>query len=139
VLVKRKFKRRGKNGKNEVSAAGMEKKSIEGYILCSTSDSKIDIHLWIGDTGALVHMTPYYDKLTNVKTGNEVSKITMGNITTEEVTVSGDVVGMFQEGTKEEKIVRTRNVTKLKNGQINLFSIFQMRVDFDRNRSPSKE
>jgi len=113
-------------GKKELSAAGTDKKSTEEYILCSTSDSKIDSNLWIADTGASVHMTPYFDKLTNVKTDNEVSKITMGNGTSEEVTISGEVVGMFQEGTNNEKLVRIRNVTYLKNGNINLFSISQM-------------
>jgi hypothetical protein len=98
---------------------------VQEYLLSTADNGNIeDTDLWIADTGATVHMTPYIDKLSNIKSqGSDI--ITMGNRSQEEVKVIGDVMGIVGDK-KEEKHIRIQGVTYLKNGRVNLFSVSQM-------------
>jgi hypothetical protein len=75
---------------------------VQEYLLSTVDDGNIeDTDLWIADTGATVHMTPYIDKLSNIKSQG-LDIITMGNGSQEEVKVIRDVMGIVGDK-KEEK------------------------------------
>jgi hypothetical protein len=57
---------------------------------------RLIILILIADTGATVHMTPYKDKLINVKTQSTSNVIIMGNGSQELVLVSGEVTGLVK-------------------------------------------
>ena len=65
---------------------------MDEYLLCSVIGSVDDPDLWIADTGASVHMTPYVNKLTKIEQSNNMGTVTMGNGSQEDVQLTGEVV-----------------------------------------------
>jgi hypothetical protein len=66
------------------------------FLFCSMSfptDQQIlnDPNVWIGDTGATVHMTPYQNGITNIRKGSKNDAVTMGNKQVEEATLIADI------------------------------------------------
>jgi hypothetical protein len=112
----------------EMAAAGMDI-SIQEYLLGLAENEGEglleDPDLWIADTAATVHMTPYRSDLTNLQKLEECNLITMGNGLQEEMKEVADVIGTISNNGKEMS-VRIQDVTILSNGRINLFSISQM-------------
>jgi hypothetical protein len=84
-----------------------------------------DQNLWIADSAVTVHMTPYQNGLKNIKKVDGIDTIAMGNGTKEQITEVADVLGAISVR-KELKKVRIQDVTILKNGKFNLFSLSQM-------------
>jgi Reverse transcriptase (RNA-dependent DNA polymerase) len=84
-----------------------------------------DPNIWIADTAATVHMTPHRIGMTNVRKIENGDVITMGNGTQERVQEIADIEGIVCNKNKKRK-VRIQDVTILKNGRFNLFSISQM-------------
>jgi hypothetical protein len=98
---------------------------VQEYLLSTADDGCInDTDLWIADTRAMVHMTPFLNKLSSVKSQG-LDIITMGNGSQEKVEVIGNVIGAVR-GDKGEEKIKIQGVTYLKNGRFNLFSISQM-------------
>ena len=58
--------------------------------------------LWIADSAATVHMTPYKNGLVNLKKLKNNNHITMGNGEEEQYKVIGDLIGEVQFNGQEE-------------------------------------
>ena len=86
-----------------------------------------DPNLWIADSGASVHSTPFCHGLTNLKTPGDGAGITMGNGETEMVTAIGDIRGAWcnKHGVETCRVNLT-DVTVLPGGKYNLFSLGTM-------------
>jgi hypothetical protein len=84
-------------------------------------------NVWIGDTGASVHMTPHRGGMYDVKKANPVDAITMANGSSENVTVIGSIDGRLCD--KNGNVLndaKISNVTYLPEAKYNLFSITQL-------------
>jgi hypothetical protein len=86
-------------------ALDKKKPHLDEYLLITVKSEVNNPDLWIADTGAIVHMTPYKDKLINVKTQITSNVITMGNGSQELVTVLGEGTGVVK-GKNEENFMR---------------------------------
>jgi Zinc knuckle len=120
-----------KSNKDESSekAAAMinDVNNLQEYLLGTLDNSNMinDQDLWIADLEATVHMTPYQNGLNNIKKVDNIGTITIGNGTMEQITDVADVLGTISVK-NEKKRVRIQDVTILKNGRFNLFSLSQM-------------
>jgi hypothetical protein len=101
--------------------------NLQEYLLGTMDNSDVinNQNLWIADLAATVHMTPYQNGLKNIKKVDDIGTITMGNGTKEQITEVADVLGTISVRNKIKK-VRIQDVTILKNGKFNLFSLSQM-------------
>ena len=101
---------------NETAALGVyqnDKNELNEYLLSSIDNEVINgPDLWIADTAATVHMTPYRDGLQNLKR-IESEPITMGNGSTEMANEVAEVVGTINQDGKQIRI-RIEDVTVLK-------------------------
>jgi hypothetical protein len=117
-----------RNQNREAAAVGIDKTVTrdisEEYLLGTMDTDQINSpDIWIADTAATVHMTPYRMGLENIKK-TDGEAITMGNGSTETVTEVADVTGEIECKGKMIQI-RIKDVTVLKNGSFNLFSVSQ--------------
>jgi hypothetical protein len=86
-----------------------------------------DPNVWIGDTGATVHQTCHDIGLINSKKATESDSITMGNGSTESAVKMSDLKGTIcDKHGREVSTATMTEVTYLKNGHFNLFSIPRM-------------
>jgi hypothetical protein len=101
--------------------------NLQEYLLGTMDNSDVinNQNLWIADLAATVHMTPYRNGLKNIKKVDNIGTITMGNGTKERITEVADVLGTISVRNKMKR-VRIQDVTILKNGKFNLFSLSQM-------------
>jgi len=114
------FKVKISSKNNEQAAAAVDTNNNDTrqeYLLgvLDKDDVINDPNLWIADTAATIHMTPYRTGVTNLRKINNAGTITMGNGTQEEITEVGDVLGIVHQG-DEGKRVRLQDITALKNG-----------------------
>ena len=108
----------------EAAALVIDEEVKEEYLLGTIDADLINSpDIWIADTAATVHMTPYRTGLENIKK-TKAEAITMGNGSTETVTEVADVTGELECKGKLIQI-RIKDVTILKNGSFNLFSVSQ--------------
>jgi hypothetical protein len=86
-----------------------------------------DPNVWIGDTGAAVHMTPCKNGITNIRKGSKNDAATMGNKQVEEATLIADIPGQVcnKNGSQLNRTIM-KDVAPVPNGGFNLFSITKM-------------
>jgi hypothetical protein len=82
----------------ETGATAKETGSRVEYLLMAMefpTDQKFldNPNVWIGDTGASVHMTPHRSGMHDVKAAELVNAITMANGSSENATVIGSIAG----------------------------------------------
>jgi Reverse transcriptase (RNA-dependent DNA polymerase)/Zinc knuckle len=101
--------------------------NLQEYLLGTTDNEDMmnDPDIWIADTAATVHMTSHRQGLVNLRKVNDGDNITMGNGTQEKIEEIADVIGSVKIGTSNIS-VRIHDVTIIKNGRFNLFSLSQM-------------
>jgi hypothetical protein len=101
--------------------------NLQEYLFGTLDNSNMinNQDLWIANLAATVHMTPYQNGVKNIKKVDNTGSITMGNGTKEQITEVADVLGTISVK-NEIKKVRIQDVTILKNGRFNLFSLRQM-------------
>jgi hypothetical protein len=84
-------------------------------------------NVWIGDTGASVHMSPHRSGMRDLQKAKSVDVITMANGSSEDATVIGNISGRVCDKNgnvlNEAKIT---DVTHLPEGKYNLFSITKL-------------
>jgi hypothetical protein len=84
-------------------------------------------NVWIGDTGASVHMTPHRSGMHDVKAAKLVDTITMANGSSENAAVIGSIAGRLCDKNgnvlNDAKII---DVTHLPEAKYNLFSITKL-------------
>ena len=86
-----------------------------------------DPNVWIADTAATVHMTPYRTGTSNVRKATGADSITMGNGNQEKAAEVADIVGnMCDKYGNEIGVAKLSDVTILPTGKYNLFSVTQM-------------
>ena len=85
--------------------------------------------VWIGDTGATKHITPYTQGMKNIKQDKSGTGITMGNDTIAKGTHTGDLPGIRcdHQGNQLDNVVLT-NVSVVPSSAFNLFSITKMQL-----------
>ena len=119
----------------EQGAAAVETGSRVELLLC-TMDFQTEIELlndpdvWIGDTGATVHMSPHKGGMTNVRQGSKEDAVTMGNKQVEQATEIADIPGMVcdKNGNKLHRTI-LKDVAIVPNSGYNLFSLTKMMSD----------
>jgi hypothetical protein len=96
--------------------------NLQEYLVGTLDNNNMinDQDLWIADLAVTVHMTTYQNGLKNIIKVDNICTITMGNGTKEQITE------VAVSGKNEKKRVRIQDVTILKNGRFNLFSLSQM-------------
>ena len=116
----------------EQGAAAVETGSRVELLLC-TMDFQTEIELlndpdvWIGDTGATVHMSPHKGGIMNVRQGSKEDAVTMGNKQVEQATEVADIPGMVwdKNGNKLHPTI-LKDVAIVPNSGYNLFSLTKM-------------
>jgi hypothetical protein len=86
--------------------------------------------VWIGDTGASVHITPHRNGMNDVKKAKDVDAITMGNGKSEDAVVIGNIDGRLRD--KNGNVLndaKISDVTHLPKGKYNLFKITKLQND----------
>ena len=85
--------------------------------------------VWIGNTGATKHITPYTQGMKNIKQDKSGTGITMGNDTVAKGTHTGDLPGIRcdHQGNQLDNVVLT-NVSVVPSSAFNLFSITKMQL-----------
>jgi hypothetical protein len=87
-------------------------------------------NVWIGDTGASVHMTLHRSGMHDVKKARQVDAITMGNGKSEEAAVIGNIEGrLCDKNGNVLNYAKISDVTHLPQGKYNLFSITKLQND----------
>jgi hypothetical protein len=84
-------------------------------------------NVWIGDTGASVHMTPHRRRMHDVKKAKQVDATTMGNGKSEDAAVIGSIDGRLCD--KHGNVLndaKISDVTHLPKAKYNLFSITKL-------------
>jgi hypothetical protein len=120
---------------NETGVAAKETRSKVEYLLTAMEFPKNqkmldNPNVWIGDTGASVHMTPGRGGMHHVEKAGQGDAITMGNGKSEDTAVIGNIDGRLCDKNgnvlNDEKI---SDVTHLPKGKYNLFSITKLQND----------
>jgi hypothetical protein len=118
---------------NETGAATKETGNRVEYLLTAMEfpkDQKFldNPNVWIGDTGASVHMTPHRSGMHDVKKSKHVDAITMGNGKSEDSAVIGSVDGRLCD--KNGNVLNDAKIidvtTHLPKAKYNLFSITKL-------------
>jgi hypothetical protein len=101
--------------------------NLQEYLLGMTNNEDMmnDPDIWIADTAATVHMTSHRQGLVNLQKVNDGDSITMGNGIQEKIEEIADVIGSVKIGTSNIS-VGIHDVTIIKSGRFNLFSLSQM-------------
>jgi hypothetical protein len=84
-------------------------------------------NMWIGDTGACVHMTPHRGGMHHVKKAEQVDAITMDRGKSEDAAVIRNIDGRLCD--KNGNVLndaKISDVTHLPKGKYNLFSITKL-------------
>jgi hypothetical protein len=84
-------------------------------------------NVWIGDTGASVHMSPHQSGMHDIKEAKPVDAITMANGSSEDATVIGNISGRVCD--KNGNVLndaKITDVTHLPEAKYNLFSITKL-------------
>jgi hypothetical protein len=86
-----------------------------------------DPSVWVGDTGATVHMTPHRQGMTNLKTASGKDAVTMGNGQSESASQIGDIPGTVCDKTGTTVLSATiKAALYLPIAMYNLFSITKL-------------
>ena len=126
---------------NKQSNAAVDDGDIDpvGELLCMAVKKKLtfpsiakllkDPCVWIGDTGATKHITPYTQGMKNMEQDKSGTGITMGNDTVAKGTHTGDLPGTQcdHQGNQLDNVVLT-NVSVVPSSAFNLFSITKMQL-----------
>jgi hypothetical protein len=120
---------------NETGAAAKETGNRVEYLLTAVEfpkDKKFldNPNVWIGDTGASVHMTPHRSGMHNVKKAKHVDAITIRNGKSEDAAVIGSINGRLCD--KNGNVLNDAtisDVTHLPKAKSNLFSITKLQND----------
>jgi hypothetical protein len=105
------------------------------FTLCALSfpkDQRIlqDPNIWIADTAATVHTTPYATGMHTVKQATKEDSITVGDGTHVRATRVANVTGTRCDMYGNELgVSELRDVTHLPNGKFNLFSLSKMQMN----------
>jgi hypothetical protein len=86
-----------------------------------------DPNVWVGDTGATVHMTPHRTVMTNVKQAAGKDAVTMGNGQSETAVKIGDIPGTICDKTGTTMATaKIKDALYLPSAMYNLFSITKL-------------
>jgi hypothetical protein len=86
-----------------------------------------DPNIWVGDTGATVHMTPHRQGMTNLKTASGQDAVTMGNGQSKSGSQIGDIPGTVCDKTGTTVSSATiQAALYLPSAMYNLFSITKL-------------
>lgn len=126
--------KRPKNFKvaSEQGAAMVESGSRMEFLLCGVCFPTVpellkDPNVWIGDTGATVHMSPHKVGMTNVRQGSKQDAVTMGNKQVEQVIEIADIPGtVCNKNGNQLHRTTMKDVALVPNGGFNLFSLTKM-------------
>ena len=116
--------------KKEQSAAAVESsRSRMEALLCGLSAPESqeilsDPNIWIGDSGASVHMTPFVEGFKNLREATSSDSIAMGDKSVEKTSKSGDLSGILcdKHGNELQKTMM-QDVALVPASGCNLFSI----------------
>jgi len=101
-----------------------------GMTFPMTAELLDDPNVWIGDTGATMHMTPFADGLSNLRNANTNESVTMANKSTESATQIGNLNGTICDKYGNEVGTTTiRDVALVPKCGYNLFSITKLLKD----------
>jgi hypothetical protein len=125
-----------RNDGNETGATAKETGNRVEYLLNAMEfpkDQKIldNPNIWIGDTGASVHMTMHRNGMNGIKKAKHVDAITMGNGKSKDAAVIGNIDGrLCDKNGNVLKDAKISDVTHdLPKGKYNLFSITKLQND----------
>jgi hypothetical protein len=126
---------KGYKTQSEKGTAAVDGTDIVEYILTSKDEMAFpevkelldDPNIWIGDSGATVHMTPYQHGLVNTRKAKQNEAVTMGNKTVEKAQVIGDLPGTIcdKHGNMKSKTV-LQDVAYIPTAGYNLFSVTKL-------------
>jgi hypothetical protein len=86
-----------------------------------------DPNVWVGDTGATVHMTPHRTGMTNVQQASGKDAVTMGNGQSETAAKIGDIPGTICDKTGTTMATaKIKDALYLPSAMYNLFSITKL-------------
>ena len=86
-----------------------------------------DPNVWIGDTGATIHMTSHVGGLSNICDAKQSDLVTMGNMKVEKASKIGDLAGMVCDNTGNELgKTMVKDVAYIPTCGYNLFSITKL-------------
>ena len=109
----------------EICCAGMDKEMEFPAIQSLLTDPNV----WIADTGATTHMTPFRVGMVDVKKQHDEKGITMGNNKTEKVVEVGNLPGVLHDKNGNAlNRVKMQDVCVVPSGGFNLFSITKMQM-----------
>ena len=109
----------------EICCAGMAKEMEFPAIQSLLTDPNV----WIADTGATTHMTPFRVGMVDVKKQHDEKGITMGNNKTEKVVEVGNLPGVLHDKNGNAlNRVKMQDVSVVPSGGFNLFSITKMQM-----------
>ncbi len=117
---------------SEKAASAVDGRKTTEFLLCALTFPEEtglldDPNVWIEDTAATVHMTPYPSGITSVRKATGTDSITMGNGNQEKAAEVADIVGtMCNEYGNEIGTAKLSDVTFFRMGKFNLFSVTQM-------------
>ena len=117
---------------SEKAASAMDGRNKAEFLLCTLTFPEEtglldDPNVWIADTAATLHMTPYLSGITNVRKATVTNSITMGNGNQEYAAEVADLVGAMSDKYENEiGTAKLSDVTILPTGRYNLFSVTQM-------------
>ena len=117
---------------SEKAASAVDGNGKTEFLLCALTFPEEqglldDPNVWIADTAATVHMTPYRNGISNVRKATGADSITMGNGNQEKAAEVADIVGtMCDKFGNEIGTAKLSDVTILPTGKYNLFSVTQM-------------
>jgi hypothetical protein len=116
----------------ETGAVANETGNEVAYLLMAMefpTDQKFldNSNVWIGDTGASVHMSPHRGGMRDLKKARYINAIAMANGSSEDATVIGNISGRVCD--KNGNVLndaKITDVTHLPKGKYNLFSITKL-------------
>jgi hypothetical protein len=102
------------------------------FLLCGMNfpalqEFLLDPNVWIADTGAMVHTTPYKADMVKHRPANRGDAITMGNGASEEASINETLKGTNHDKHRNE--VEPANLDKVRHlprGRFNLFSVTKL-------------
>jgi hypothetical protein len=126
---------KGYKMQSEKGSAAVDGSDIVEFVLTSKDVMAVpevqelldDPNIWIGDSGATVHMTPHRQGLINTRTAKQNESVTMGNKMVEKAQVIGDLPGVICDkyGNIKSKTV-LQDVVYIPTGGYNWFSLTKL-------------
>lgn len=120
---------------SEQAAAAMSAGTGVEFLLCATemefpSAAAIlnDPNVWVADTAASTHMTPFDDGMVNKRKAVDSDSIRMGNKQVEKTSDIGDIYGTLHDkhGNRYSSKVGMKDVSYVPSAGYNLFSLSRM-------------